>query len=539
MVAFKRVAWVVAPLLLVLTSGCTGVFDDSYSPESNRRTGPAVIDPNAPSPTPLRRLNHTEYRNSVRSLFGPGLNVQIDLPSEIIYGGYDTEAQGHGVAPSLAEQYVRLAEALGEWAAQNWAHPTGCVPADRGSRVCAQELIEFVGLRAFRRPLDGSEVDTYLFIFDEAEADGGWASGVKWTIAALLQSPMFLYRVERGDDLTDHEIATRLSYLFWATAPDDGLLDIAAEGGLSDPAALEALATTVLEDERARPVIRRFMSQWLQLSRLDDVVKDGERFPQFDEELRERWRTETHRFIDEVVWTDVGTPGDFFDSSFSVIDQELAGIYRVDAVPDGFSRIALDPNERAGLLTQGSFLAIQATNETSSPIHRGAFVRNVLLCDEIPPPPDDLEVTEPQPDPEASVREQLDALTSGPSCVGCHSRINPVGYAFERYDAIGQYREQDEFGHAVDDSGELVGFQEPELEGSFSGPVELSHRIARSHQLRTCFVRNVFHFAHGRRPTRGDEPSIQEVAERLEREQLSVQGVFVAMTQMPAFLSRY
>lgn len=531
--------------------GCEGTI--GWLPESDESpeapTGEVLGERNTvgpPSDTAMQRLTAVEYENTLRDLF-PGADVPLPtLPPDHVRGSFDTTALYQGVGDDLASRYVQSAETVGEWAADNLSLWLDC-DVELEGRSCAERWLSDFGSRVHRRPLTEAQRAAYLRVYDAAALDvDGPLGGMQWMITALIQSPHFLYRGEESELLDGEEEegglrqidgyarASRLSYFLWSSMPDAELLEAAATGVLDSAEGVEQHARRLLESERARPVVQRMFSQWLELDELSSLAKDDEAFPAYVDEVREDWKTETEMLVEHVVFDEGGSLAELFTTNTTFLNRRLGAVYGEDIESEEFVQVELDPDRRAGILTHGSFLALHAFSDHTSPIHRGAFVRQVIMCHELPPPPGSISAAAPEPDPTASTREKLDELTGGPGCFGCHELINPLGYAFERYDAVGRYREQDQYGHAIDDSGLLTGFADDSLAGVFNGPAELAHRFAESRQLHECFVDHLFRFGLGRSPEGEDHNTIIQIAETSMDG--SIREALVAMTQSEEFL---
>lgn len=401
---------------------------------------------------------------------------------------------------------------------------------------------ESFGLRAYRRPLSSEEVDGYVAVMDQAGELFGEATferGAELALRAFLQSPHFLYRVELHDDpsatviaLNDYERASKLAFALWNTIPDDTLLAAAAAGELTDPEQLVVHVERMLSDDRAKDVIADFHGQLLDFEHFKDMQKAPELFPSFLPETPDKMEHELDMFIADVLFNSDGTYRQLMTAQHSFVDDELAAIYGVSA-PSGaeFGRVELDAT-RPGVLTRSGFLAVNATAYDPNPIHRGVFVDRHVLCISLPAPPDDFSI--PDGVEGNTNRERIENATS--ECgTTCHTPlINPPGYAFENYDAMGAWRDQDN-GYDVDASGTL-GFDG--IQNSWQTGAELVGQIAESAQAHQCYARNWFEYINGRAPGAGDEPLIARVAQASHQADVSVKEMLSAMVTSPVFLQR-
>ncbi|MDQ3036058.1 MAG: DUF1592 domain-containing protein [Myxococcota bacterium] len=545
-----RAAALAPTLLLIALTGCTGmVVDGPDGPAGPRRPGPVEpVVPAAcegaldPGRTPFRRLTRDEYDRTVHDLLGDDTQPGRAFPPDEANGGF-----GAGTAVSLlqTEMYLDAAEILAAAAALDLGALLPCDPAAIGQSACAREFVETFGRRAYRRPLADGEVDSLVALYEETRAVEGFAPSIELVLTAMLVSPSFLYRVELGAPasgdavvaLTGYEIATRLSYLLWNSTPDDALLDAAARGELAAADGVEAQARRLLEDPRARGATRDFFSQYLGLEGIEEVGKDEVLHPEWNPRIARAMRREALAFVDHVLWEGDARFETLLTASFTFVDDPgLAALYGVE----GFTgtepvRVELDPEQRAGLLTMPALLATQSNPNQSSPVYRGKFVRETVLCQHLPSPPDGLAVAAPDPDPSLTTRERFAQHRSDASCSGCHQLMDPIGFGFERYDAIGMWRES-EGALAVDDRGEIHGTTD--ADGEFTGAVELAARLASSEQARTCFATQWFRYGIGRSETEVDDCTLAEVVAAFEASDGDVLETIVSITRTDAFRHR-
>jgi hypothetical protein len=511
-----------------------------------------ACDPTAPLPqtTRLPRLTHQQYDATIRDLLGLDLGASAEFLRDPDFAGFDNDAEALKVTDRLARDYRRAAEALAAIAADSPVVLARIVPCDRvvDPDGCARAFVEhFVG-HAYRRPATEEEVLRYVALFERGALVGDgpdpFAEGVQLVVEAALQSPSFLYRVERSEAvaadgtiaLDGWEVATRLSYMLWGTMPDDALFAAAAAGELGAPAAIREQALRMLEDPRAEDVVADFHAQWLQLDGVQDLSRDPALLPGFGRDTVAAMLLETDLFVRHVVFDLDGGLRELLTLSVGFPNDQLAPIYGLvgtgAAIP---APTPLDPAERAGLLTQPSFLATHAGWSETSPIQRGVFVHRQILCTDLPDPPPNLNRDPSTYQGEArTTRERIAGFTSPPQCAVCHEVINPPGFAFEGFDAIGRRRLEDS-GVPVDTTGEL------DLEAGvlpFDDAVDLVHILAEADEVRRCYARNWFRYARARSPGRGDSCDMERLAETLEADGSSVKDLLVEITQTRGFLSR-
>jgi hypothetical protein len=539
-------------VLCVALFGCDGTIADptgtAWGPGEGGAGGggpgePLLCDESPhPGRSPLRRMTRVELDNTLRDLLRDDTQPAHRLMQEELGSGFSNNAEVRTVGELVAEQYLALAEDVARRASADLPGLLGCDPAT-GEDACVASFVESFGERAWRRPLAADERARLLGVFSASRDAWGTRTAVELVVEVMLQSPHFLYRVELpSPDVAPGEIvrldgwqlASRLSYMLWATMPDDTLFAAAAAGELDTPAGLAEHARRMLDDPRAGDVIIRFFDEWMHLSELDDLAKDAELYPQYHDGLPPLFREETHAFVREVFENEGASFHTMLTASWSMMNAELAAFYGVEG-PTGteLTRVNLDPSQRAGLLTQASFLASRAKVHETSPIHRGMFVRAGLLCGEVPPPPPGVDPIAPDPDPSLTMRERLDEHRSDPVCASCHSLMDPLGFPFEHYDAVGVWRD-DEAGRPVDASGFLM---ETDVDGEVVGAVELAHRLAGSEQVDDCMVRQWFRYAYGRTESISrDTCSLDQLEQAFDGANYDIRELIVALTQTDAFL---
>lgn len=500
----------------------------------------------APTPGPrlLRRLSHVEYRNTVAALLGEAAGAAADgaLTADEVVDGFDNHAAALVVGDLLVDQYRLLAEGLAE--GFELAGRVPCDPAGGGADCARSFIVEF-GLRAFRRPLTAYEIQRYLSIYALVAADDGFEAGVRWVVSAFLQSPHFLYRTElgkRGPDgfrLTAYEIATQLAYLVWQGPPDETLLDLAARGLLYDPAVVEGELARMLDDPRSERTLRHFAWRWLGLDRLDSVTRDPSIYPALTADIRRAMAGQTERFLAER-WRDGDTLADLFLAQDEHLTDALADYYGLPpseqpADAEGFRRRSLEFGSYGGLLTQGALMTTHALPTTSSPIHRGLLVRERLLCQHLPPPPVNLDISPPPVDPELSTRERYAQHSDDPACAGCHALIDPIGFAFEHFDGIGRWRPDDGV-HPIDATGEIIG--SAATDGGFDGVDELAILLAGSPEVEACYAEQWLRFGFGGTDDLPAECYVERVAADVAAEGGALAAVVPAITRLPRFTAR-
>jgi len=535
-------------LAAALLAGCTG----SIGGDGERAINDTVAKSLCVVDTPIRRLTGFEYNRTVRDLLGDTSNPADVLPPEEEVAGFNNQAAALTSSDLLIEQYMKVAEDVSERAVGNMgALVPDCDPDLDGNDACASSFIEDFGKRAFRRPLSQTEIERFKSVFDWAIADadlGRFEDGIEVVLQAMLQSPSFLYRPELGDGtpiegdvvpFTSWEMATKLSYMLWNTMPDDALFVAAEADELRTKEQVAAQATRMLEDEKARDLVRNFHTQWLQLTHLDSVTKDTAVYPAYQSSLRGLWKEEIQTFVEQVILEGDGSLESLLTANYSFMNEELAGFYGDDVLDSvsgsEFRQVQVDPERRAGFLTSAGLMATHANANQSSPVFRGKFVREQLMCNTLPLPPNDLVIEPPQLDPTKTTKEQFEEIGANPACAGCHTLMNPIGFIFEHYDGIGQWRDQQN-GKSIDATGEVV--QTDDIDGDYDGAVELASALAGSTQVRECVSSQWFRFAYNRTVTAEDSCSVEQLNDVFRSSGFNIKALLVALTQTNAFLYR-
>jgi hypothetical protein len=503
-------------------------------------------------PNEGRLLTRAQYNNSVRDLFAGRLQADYarPFPPENQVLGFATNAEFHRASPLLAEKHMTVAETIATDALPLLGEllPCSTTSADRS---CAEAFVDDFGLRAFRRPLSGTERELMLGLYDDTVAVEGFTGAVRLLIEAFLQSPQFLYRFESGSapvvdstgaavaqEPTDYELASRLSYLLWNTMPDAALFQAAAEGRLRVADGLLAEAGRMLDDPRMRDGVSDFYRQFLKLDRLKGVARDLDGVPT---DHGDSWRYSLDYFTSHVFSNEGGNLKALLTSPTVFLNDALAPLYGV-AVPDGlapgqFFRLDMGVANRSGLLSQPALMALYAHPEQSAPIQRGVFVRDALLCQPPPPPPPTVNNNPPDPDPSLTTRERFAVHTEAPECATCHQLIDPIGLALDEFDQLGRHRET-ENGIAVDTSGEIVGVREDAILGPFDGTAELGERLSTSVQVQQCLVTQWYRYGMGRVEQQEDLCSMKAAFDRFVAADGSMEELLLGIVASDAFRFR-
>ena len=474
--------------------------------------------------TPMRRLTRLEYNNAVRALFDDDTAPADDFVPDETIGGYAANA----VAPAtklVVEDYFRAAEAV---AASALARSDTLVGCDIADDTCVASFVDDLGLRMFRRPVSDDLRESLLAVYTDGRASWDADKGFELMLQTMLMSPHFLYHVEltlpAGDDevvlLDGYEVASRLSFFLWQSVPDATLLAAAAAGELGTLEGIAAQSQRMLDDDDARISMESFFGQYLEIEDLPEAIKNSDHFPMWNANMARAMQRETYAFADDAM-RNGGDLHALLTASYSYGDAELATLYDASPPAESFGRIELDPATRAGLLTQGSFLAGRAHADEASWVERGKFVRERLLCNQLPPPPPGVDMNQSN-DP--------DRLTND-ECKGCHMLMDPIGTGFAQYDAVGRF-----------DDGAATATVEVlnagDVTGNYDGPVALAHALADDAATRACIASHWFRYATRRDQTDRDKCSLENIDMQFVDAELSLSELLFAIATSDAFRYR-
>src|SRR4029453_10498532 len=390
--------------------------------------------------------------------------------------------------------------------------------------------------------LTDAELSRYSELF---AGQGDFLEGARIVIEAMLQSPSFLFWLYSSSmpEWKPYARASRLSYFLWDSMPDEWLLESARTGELDSPDGFEKAARRMLGSPKAVLAVDEFVSQWLRFDEGANMLKERRAFPQFTRELALAMAEETRRLVSDLVWNDRNFM-ELYSANYTFVNGDLAAIYNLPAPASDFARVSYPPeSERAGILGQGTFLALTSKPAETSPTARGLFVREHLLCQRVPLPPPGVNmnlppITEEKP---RTNRDRLAVHLSNESCAGCHKLIDPIGFGFEKFDALGA--QHDKFKVAlpgnrrnpenkptsieleVDTKAFIAGIENSD----FSSPRELGQILASNRQCQECVVKQLFRYAVGRAETTADKPVIDRAYESFPRSQFRFKELRVAV----------
>lgn len=481
------------------------------TPEAVDESAPAPADSavDAREPTPatapghplLKRLTAAQYANAVHDLLGeelliPDLEPDAASAGLLVIGGTVNALSAAGV-----EDYETAAYDLAEQALASETGRERLLSCTEESSACTEEILAAFGRRAWRRPLEEAELARLVAVVEGASSSlGSFEAGLVYGVAAVLQSPWFVYRVELGEDDPEHagarrygdwEMASRLAFFLWNTTPDDELLAAAEAGELVTDAGVATQVERMLADDRARAGVRNFFDEMLELQELEELSKDPTVYVHYSSEVGASAREETLSVVEWLVFDQDADLRELFTTRTTFVDRKLAAIYGIPApAMDGFGQTELpDDHRRRGLLGHLSFLAANAHPTATSPTRRGEFVREVLLCTDLPAAPAGLNTAVPEPSEDAlTMRDRLEQHNSDPACTGCHLMTDPIGLGLENFDGLGGWRLTDN-GATVDPSGDLDG-------AAFADAWDLGGVLHDDPDVSACLVRTVFQYAN-------------------------------------------
>jgi hypothetical protein len=542
-------------------SACTGSIDDNGSGAAGGGTPtPGNSGPNAnpgspgnptipsapgverPGRTPVRRLTHLEYNNTIRDLLGLNEDFAGAFAGDEEAGGFAANTVSP-VSEALADQYHAAAEGIAAKAVAAGLNQLAPCAGGASPDSCAQDFVRNFGRRAFRRPLSNDELARYKQVYTTGANGADHAAGVALVLTAMLQSPNFLYLPEHGNKqaaekdglpLDPYETAARLSYFLTSSTPDAALSAAADQGALRTPEQVAAQARRLLSGPQARDSIISFYQQLLEMPNLATVDKDPKLFPQYTPAVRAAMADELAAFASRVTLEGDGKLETLFSAGFSYPAAALAPIYGLPdaAGANGTAQVTLPKGQRAGLLTLPAVMAVYAQTDQTRPVGRGFLVADKLLCNTPPPAPDNVPML-PPPAPNVTTRERLEKHRSDPSCAACHALFDPFGLTFEIYDPIGRYRSS-EGNKPVDATGKGL----PNGFADVKDATELLPQLAKSDVVRDCLVRQWFRFALGRDDGKDDQATLSAARGAFARADFAVRDLLVGLVTTRGFRYR-
>jgi cytochrome c553 len=508
--------------------------------------------PRHPGRPTLRRLNRDEFSRTLRDLLRINYNAGADLPLEGSGGGgFDNNGDTLFAPPLLMEKLVSAVHAAVDRSFQDLRKVGEVRPHTPkegvSSEQTAQENLRFFVPKAFRRPVKDEEIEQFLDVFRKQHAEKPeFEAALAAAYRAVLLSPRFLFRVEQDRPhekewrISAHELATRLSFFIWSTQPDAKLRELADNGKLLEDTVLEAEVKRLLEDPRAEALPRAFMGQWLGMKELETTkAPDPVRFPEFTPALRDAMLEEPVRYLEHLLKGNRPLT-ELIDSDYAFTNERLAQHYGIPPPKadhhgkDEVQRTPVTDRRRGGILGMGAVHVATSYPLRTSPVLRGKWVQETLVGTRIPPPPPgtgNLPADE-QSLKDKTLREQLALHVSKPECAGCHSRIDPPGFAMENFDSIGRWRTESN-GRPVDASGELVGGVK------FGGLDQFKDILMqRKDAVMRHLVEKMLSYALGRGLEYTDQPSVQAINEKLKSQGWPARGLILEIVRSYPFQFR-
>jgi hypothetical protein len=421
------------------------------------------------------------------------------------------EIQGpfNGVAPKTSASRQRI---------------FSCYPTTQAAESkCAEEIASTLARRAFRRSISAEDVKPLLSFFAQARGEGGFEDGVEALLVRVLSDPEFLFRIERDPvgakpgtvhPISDFELASRLSFFAWSSIPDDELLDVARRRALRAPGAVERQLARMMADSRADAFRKNFFGQWLYLRNVDSQQPDAKAFPEWDENLRRAFATETDLFLQDQISADRSAL-ELLTASYTFVNERLAKHYGITGVSGShFRKVPLPDATRGGILGQGSVLMVTSYANRTSPVIRGKWILENLFGTPPPPPPENVPpLAEPSAAQPKTMRERVEQHRSNPVCSSCHSRMDPLGFALENFDGIGKWRTHDG-ASLIDPSGRMPGGQTFNTPSEFRALLQLRERL-----FLETLVSKLLTYATGRGIEEIDGPAVRQIVAASAKDQ--------------------
>jgi mono/diheme cytochrome c family protein len=508
------------------------------------------MSPKDPGAFVIRRLNRVEYANTLRDLLGADPEWARSLPEEVLGAGYL-----NSLSPLLMEQYLSITnDVLSRVLAPEDAPPNalqqalfGEAPAGRSNqREAARNAARTIARKAYRRPPSESELDVLMNVFDLAiQNNRSYFGSLRLVLKAVLVSPQFLFITPAGEPepakeilpVDDHQLASRLSYLVWATMPDGELSSLADQGRLRNREILAAQVKRLLSDPRSRALFDGFGAQWLGLDKLAGKAFDAAKFPQMTREMRAAMYDEARLLFEVIVRENRSIVG-FLDSDFTFLNDTLAPLYGLESEVHGseMRRVSLSDPNRGGILGMPGVLATTSFPDRTSPVNRGVWVLEQVLGEHVPPAPPNVPSLDKQDKRKIanlSLRQRTELHRTNAVCANCHKILDPIGFGLENFDAIGRWREADENGAPIDAKGELPGRK------NFSSPGELKRIIvARADDLSRNLARKLLAYALCRQLEGYDEIVLDDINEAIAKDGYRMQTLVTQIITSYPFTHR-
>ena len=486
-----------------------------------------------------RRLTKNQYVNTVRDLLGQSADTAALVP-DAYTGPFKTNSL-FPIQEGDVGAYDSIAETIAAKAVVNLNGLLACDVKAVGEDKCAAQFIKTFGARAYRRPLQ-SEEEAALNAAYKTGKEESFTVGIRLVVESLLSSPSFLYLVENGKGsaqglhkLNGYEVASRLSYALTASMPDAELFAAAAKGSLENSDGVRSYAKKLIESGKFIGVAQDFHTQLLGADAIVNKteVSKGGKFPQFDEAMRAAMLEEPRKLVGYVMSKGSKSVEEILSASYVFPAGPLSKIYGENLQVDGDGRAQITDGTRRGLLSLAGVQAVHPKQfSPSAAVNRGHLVRRDFLCEEVPPPTIAVDFTPPPNAEKMTAQERLREHQTNPSCIGCHSLMDSIGFGFERYDQLGVYRSKDSGGREIDSSGEIVGLAE---NGKFENMGEMANILAKSSEVRTCMSKQWLRFALGRDPSQEDGCSLQAVTKSFLNGDGNIESAILSLVSSDAF----
>lgn len=406
--------------------------------------------------------------------------------------------------------------------------------------ACVRRILTGLAHFAYRRPATDAEVAQLMRVFDKARAATYTpAQSLQFSITTMLVSPQFLFRIERDPKpgtsapVTDLELASRLSYFLWSSMPDEALLKLAEANQLHLPATLEAQVKRMIADPKSLAFSDNFSGQWLETRSLDAVKRDAKKFPEWTPELRDAMRMETQLFFDAIM-RENRPVSDFIDGKYTFLNELLAKHYGIGGVTGSqFRRVELTTDQRSGVFTQGSVLTVSSYPTRTSVVLRGKYMlENVLNAPPPPPPPNVPKLDDTATGVAKSLRSQMEQHRNNPVCASCHTKMDPLGFALENYDAIGRWR-TDDGKFPIDSSGSFPNGK------TFSGPAEMKALLRDNmRDFTSSLAEKMLTYSLGRGVESYDRPTVRALVQKTTADGYRMQALILGIVKSAPFQQR-
>ncbi|MCB0363119.1 MAG: DUF1592 domain-containing protein, partial [Bdellovibrionales bacterium] len=465
----------------------------------------AFLDPSCSVPVALtsQRLTALEYNNVVRDLFSLSgdFSSNFSKPSSGS-AGFRTESSVQNISAEIVLDFYNGSMSVVE--ALFALNPNPLLGQCTSGNACAKNILGDLAFRAFRRPLTEDELIKIFSLYEsEFQVNNSFEDGLKVAVQGILMSPQFIFRtfdnstvVSDSTRLTDYELASRLSFFIWGSIPDRELMELAASQKLSSPEVLNEQARRMLKDPKSSYLASEFGYQWAGLKQFESTELDVDRFPEWSEETKRSMKQETLKFLNYVLRNDLSVM-EIVSANYTFVDSRVAQIYGISGVSKtDFEKVDLG-EDRLGLLSQPAILAMNSLGNHTSPVRRGKWILQNILCDAPPPPPENV-LPLPVPDVgelygESQIRKRMEQhRAQGSTCYSCHNTMDPIGLTFENFDSMGYFRTKYVDGKSVDASGSLPTGE------YFQNSAEMTNFLIKDKRFPTCFTAKLASFAQGR-----------------------------------------